>query len=653
MRKFLFIIFFLPILLHAQNYSDAQIKAAYIYNFIVNIEWSNEDDLSEFDITVFGEDTAIVPYLRSLAKTKTIRGLPIKIHKTTEFDDLLYFAPEVIFLTEDNASNIKRVYYEVLSEPVLIISDNANQQLYVMLNFIKTSNNKISFELNTKNIEDQSLKILPKLLVLGGTELDVKKLLKLKEQELQQEKDIVKQQEQKLLKQQSLIDSQLVSINKQNEIIEKRRKSIDSLVNQVQRQTEVLNLQSRNLEQLQLNVKTQQNILNQKIQELRVQKDSIDKQKILIHTQQAEIQGKLAKLDSLNADINQRQAQIDAQKSELSNLHGTVESQRKYMGFMGVILLLVIFIIFYVYNNFRQKKKLNDKLVQKNNEVEAQSEELQQINQEITTQRDHIQHQNEFITGSISYSKRIQEAILPSFVGLRKSFDTFLIYKPKDIVSGDFYWGAEIISKDFNYKFVAVVDCTGHGVPGALLSIVGSRLLSEIVNQHKIYDPAKILTMLNLLVVKTLKQKETNTGMNDGMDVVLCRIEMLDNKYNFTFAGAKRALFYYNSEKKEVERIKGSRLTIGGYIQNKNEKFENRTFIAHKNDTIYLMTDGYIDQNNKERKRFGSPRVKRLIAEIGHLSASEQYNAFEQKLNNWQKEEMQRDDITLLGLRIK
>lgn len=656
MSKYWFLILFLsPFLSGAQNYSDDQIKAAYIYKFLINIEWPQEDQIDEFKICVFGEDTDIEKYLQALSGSKKLRDIDIQIFSVNNIDDLVALSPQAVYITPNNSVNIKKIYYEFLASPVLLISDNATQLLYVMLNFKVSVDNKIAFDLNTKNIDDQGLTILPKLLVLGGTELQVRELYQLKEQELQDERLRVHEMEIKLLQQQSLIDSQLVEIQNQNKLIEIRKKSIDSLQNQIYVQKSILDNQSANLEELQMNIKMQQNVLSKHIFELRAQKDSILLQKNLISEKQAEIDEKLFKLDELNEEISQRETEINDQKNELSNLQGTVDNQRFYLSFMFIILALVVFIIIYIYRNYRQKQHLNDKLLQKNNEVEAQSEELQQINSELVSQKDYIQQQNDFITDSISYSKRIQNAMLPAFKGLRSNFDTFLIYKPKDIVSGDFYWGEEVITGSFDYKFIAVVDCTGHGVPGALLSIVGSRMLSEIVKQNRIYEPCEILTSLNKMIRGVLKQDndDIKPDTNEGMDVSLCRIERKNDEFDFVFAGAKQSIFFYNYQTKTVKRIKGSRLTIGGIFQNKNEKFESFNFSAKTNDVVYMLSDGYIDQNNNARKRFGTPRLTQLISESGNLSAAEQQNIFEQKLLQWQGHESQRDDITFLGLRIK
>ena len=255
-----------------------------------------------------------------------------------------------------------------------------------------------------------------------------------------------------------------------------------------------------------------------------------------------------------------------------------------------------------------------DKL-KKNIAIESDITEIKKANIEISAQ-------NKFIKSSINYAQTIQQAILPIKENIDKHLNNFIIYRPKDVVSGDFYWFTVVkdipLLKEVEYlKFIAAVDCTRHGVPGAFMSMIGSSLLNEIVKQRKIYEPKDILIQLNLGIRKSLKQDITEN--HDGMDLCLCRIEEEPhNSSNLTysplthsllthskpthskvtFVGAKRPLFYYKSQEKELKRIKGSRKSIGGYYQNNKVEFTNQEIILQKNDIIYLTTDGYIDQNN-------------------------------------------------------
>ena len=302
--------------------------------------------------------------------------------------------------------------------------------------------------------------------------------------------------------------------------------------------------------------------------------------------------------------------------------------------------------------------------------IESDITEIKEANIEIS-----LQHK--FITSSIRYAKTIQQAILPIQEVINENLNNFIIYRPKDVVSGDFYWFTVVkdipLLKKVEYlKFIAVVDCTGHGVPGAFMSMIANTLLNEIINKDQIYSPKDILTKLNLEIKQSLQQDITEN--HDGMDLCLCRIEEKQHKdttlknsnqthstlknsnqihYKITFSGAKRPLFYYKLQEKELVRQKGDRKSIGGIMQKYNKiVFTNKEIILQQNDLIYLTTDGYIDQNNKKRKRFGTKKFENILNKIANMELSEQKQILETELDNWQRNEKQRDDITVVGIKL-
>ncbi|WP_338793551.1 tetratricopeptide repeat protein [Bernardetia sp. Wsw4-3y2] len=270
---------------------------------------------------------------------------------------------------------------------------------------------------------------------------------------------------------------------------------------------------------------------------------------------------------------------------------------------------------------------------------------------------DTIQNKNRNITDSIRYAQTIQEAVLPSHERMSQYLpDYFVLFRPKDIVSGDFYWFSHIDK----YTFVATVDCTGHGVPGAFMSMIGHSILNEIVNEKKIFDPSEILEQLNIQVRKALKQERQLKGENDranddGMDVAFCRLEYKDNHTEVAFTGAKRPFIYTlpnDSNGREAFYLRGDNKTIGG-IRNKLDKnFKTQFIDLPKGAMIYLTTDGYADQNNNQQEKFGTPKLLRLLQEISVLKLYEQKAKMEQTLDLHQRGEEQRDDISMIGIRV-
>jgi two-component system, sensor histidine kinase LadS len=289
----------------------------------------------------------------------------------------------------------------------------------------------------------------------------------------------------------------------------------------------------------------------------------------------------------------------------------------------------------------------------KQEEILTQNEELYQQREEIMAQRDFIETKNielseinQSVSQSIQYASTIQKALLPSEVEIKKELtDFFALNIPRDVVSGDFYW----YSKLENYMFFAVVDCTGHGVPGAFMSMIGNTLLHEIVIETKNYDPATILELLNVGVSEALRQKET--GNTDGMDVCLCRIENLgSNTYEIVFAGAKRPLFI--SQNNEIHTLKGSRKQIGGLQMKTEMTFQNQRFIVYKGDCLYLSSDGLIDVPNPARQKFGLEKLKTLLLLYGKENMEHQKQYLIDELKQFQQNAIHRDDIMFVGVKV-
>jgi len=287
------------------------------------------------------------------------------------------------------------------------------------------------------------------------------------------------------------------------------------------------------------------------------------------------------------------------------------------------------------------------KLKEQEREIRQKNEELNQQKDELYEQKEEIELINKQINSSIKYAKTIQNSILPLIKNIEKDFDTFVIFKPKAIVSGDFYWYTKISDKEF---YFAAVDCTGHGVPGAFMSLIGSRILSSIILDKNIKDPKTILEMLNKEVIKALKQDQTDN--NDGMDLCFCKvIKSRINDYEIIFTGAKRPLFYYQKTEKQINTLKADRKSIGGIRKKTEINFTNQVIYLAKNDIIYLSTDGIIDQNAENRKRFGTSNFTNLLDEIKDFDLEKQKTLIEDSIEIFQKQEEQRDDITLFAIK--
>ena len=224
--------------------------------------------------------------------------------------------------------------------------------------------------------------------------------------------------------------------------------------------------------------------------------------------------------------------------------------------------------------------------------------------------------------------------------------DHFIIFYPKDIVSGDFYWLHELKDSEKPTVFIAVVDCTGHGVPGSLMSMIANTLLNELVVQKGISEPNLVLTALHSSIRLYLKQDENEN--HDGMDVCLCRIISTASTHEITYAGAKRPLFCVKAGK--LVELKGTRKSIGG-IQDEYKEFTQENITLYANDCMYLTSDGFIDQNNKQRERFATHRFTELLLTLYTLPCVEQKEKMETIFAQFTQDTQQRDDVTVWGIR--
>ncbi len=273
--------------------------------------------------------------------------------------------------------------------------------------------------------------------------------------------------------------------------------------------------------------------------------------------------------------------------------------------------------------------------------------ERKKANLLLAEQKKIIEQKNKDILDSINYAKRIQNAIFPPEELVKELVpQSFVLFKPKDIISGDFYW----VEKFDNKTYIAAVDCTGHGVPGALMSIVGYNLLSKSINEHEHTKPSEILYELSNGINKTLRQSIESSGIKDTMDIALCSIDRESN--TLEFAGAYNSL--YLIRKGELIEIPADRFPIGVFLSGKLQEFTNHEMQVEKGDTIYLFSDGYPDQ-------FGGPKGKKLkykgfkeiLLSVQHLPMNEQKNALNKTIEEWKwMSEEQTDDILIIGVRI-
>jgi serine phosphatase RsbU (regulator of sigma subunit) len=307
-----------------------------------------------------------------------------------------------------------------------------------------------------------------------------------------------------------------------------------------------------------------------------------------------------------------------------------------------IIPLILIGNFFYI--KWREKKNLYEKQVLEE-KISIRTVEVLQQKFELEKKNELIAEKNKEMTDSLNYARRIQAAILPKTEVITKIFpESFILYLPKDIVSGDFYSFAQ---KD-NKIILAACDCTGHGVAGAIMSMIGSSLLNQIINEKGITDPAEILNQLNTGIIETLKQNENSS--HDGMDVALCSFDL--HTRELIFAGANRPLWFVRDNQLEV--LKSDKFPIGGLQIEHNESFIDQKINLQKNDVIYIFSDGYADQiGGMLGKKLMTKKLKEVLLSIHEKPMKEQGAYLHQFIKDWMGGEFEQvDDLMVIGIRI-
>ncbi len=345
-----------------------------------------------------------------------------------------------------------------------------------------------------------------------------------------------------------------------------------------------------------------------------------------------------------NKNIEEMQTRFDTEKKEkeiqllqkdknirelqMSEQQANINRQRIVIYSVAGGLALILTLIFFIWKSYREKKKINTGLELKNTEINLQ--------------KNLIEGKNLLITDSIDYARNIQNAILPSDETIHKNIqDSFILFMPKDIVSGDFYFMKPIGDS----VFIASVDCTGHGVPGAFMSVMAFNMLENILADKKLLQPALILDELNKMVLETLHQETENSSAKYGMDISLIAIDKKQNKIEF--AGAHNPLCIVRDSK--LMEIKADKTTIGMA----KEKFTNHVVEVQKNDMLYMFTDGYPDQKGgPQNKKFFVSEFKNLLASISKNNSLQQKEILYKTFTDWKSSSEQIDDVLVIGIRL-
>lgn len=351
----------------------------------------------------------------------------------------------------------------------------------------------------------------------------------------------------------------------------------------------------------------------------------------------------------IDVELEQRISEIENEKRNLSFEKEKLAEKNKRMWAMNEVV-------------YKEKKKVDEELEKLNEEkaklelaknklddkvkkLWATSTAVHKEKERINILKQEIERKHQEIVDSVTYAQRIQEAILPARTEINQVVPLNLImFKPRDIVSGDFYW----FSQKGEESILACVDCTGHGVPGAFMSMIGNTLLNQIVNERDIVQPNLILNELNKEITNALKQDVVGSDSRDGMDISIISVNYKKNRLQY--AGANRPLYFIREN--ELIETKANKVAIGGHMQEEEKNFTNHVFDLQQHDTIYLSTDGYADQFNPSDKKLMTMRFKEILLSIQHLTMPEQEKYLAQYIDEWRGTMEQTDDVLVIGVRV-
>jgi serine phosphatase RsbU (regulator of sigma subunit) len=615
-----------------QAVTEDWLKSEYTVLLAGYFTWPEEEKIDTFTIGVLSSES-VYTQLSLKSEMQEFKQKPFRVIYFNRPGELQ--PVNILFAGEKRNKSIRKVYNRLAEKPVLLVTDSCMEYEFTMLNLMgmNLAGTK-PFRINKNNIDKAGLSVSSKILLVGGSEEDLRDIyheLELEGNKMRTELDTLSRELEG--KQRELAESERELAKRSNEI--------DLLVREIETQTDQLTTLSDSIDLKQMDLVAKIRLLANQEQKIKLRENEIN-------TLNAEISGKEMEIDERSRiiqkqmdDIVLQTAMMKEQQKILDSQKIQIERQKMVLWFFGILSVLILGLGFVIFLAYRIKIRANRILREKNHIIEDQKR--------------NILKQNENITASIYYALTIQQAILPEEDKLKRLFDCFIIYMPKDIVSGDFYWFSRRGRKKTGERSFcfAVVDCTGHGVPGGFLSMIGSRTLDSIVNEQKIEQTDEILELMDKRIRQALNQQKSDN--EDGMDVCLCRLtypgdEVKDDTVYLSFSGARRSL-YLIRQGQDAEIIRGVRRTIGGKYFNPTPFLKNELALK-KGDRIYLTSDGLTDQHSPQREKFGTGRFINFLNTSSSLGMKEQQSGLEEEIYRFMNPEIQRDDITIMGIKL-
>lgn len=599
---------------------DNPTRALYVFDLAKYIDYGPEfADSATFKIGVLVGEYDLVEEMANLAKTRTqIQDKPVTVAGFRKLESLTHV--QVLYVNKNAGFKLDKIKDKIAGQKTMLITEGYEFR-ESMMNFIVVEG-KPRFDINEEYVNQEGMTVPQSLLFTAiKTKEDWQNLFDIASQEIEVQKETIRKQLetievqlQEILQQKALLDSLDKEIIAKEKDLNDKQIALSKQIRQINRQKGQISIQKHTIERQQNAVKEQQDTLAQQKKMIALQVASIDEQLQRISEQEDKIKVQLA----------------------------TLEKQKLILYFVLLALLLVSFLGYYIYRGYKIKKEANIKLEEKNRTISLQKDEIEKQRDLAAAQRDQIAYQKKHIEDSIMYAKRIQTALIPSLELFSDKLEHFVLYKPLAIVSGDFYW----VSTQGNLQIIIAADCTGHGVPGAFMSMLGVTMLNEIVIGKNIYMPHQIIENLRAGVIKALKQVAEEDSVKDGMDIAVCVVDF--DKNLLYFSGANNPLYLIRGG--ELTHYRPDKMPVA--IHYKMDPFTLQTIDLKKGDAFYIFSDGYADQfGGVKEKKFMSKKLKETLIEMSGEPMLRQGERLNEIFEEWRGDNAQIDDVTMIGVR--
>ncbi len=596
-------------------------RAVFIFDIAKYIEYGpGFADSSVFRIGILDKDVELFFEMGNMRKTRTkIQDKPVELVKFNSENQITH--TQILYVNKAGGFNLNKVKAAIEKHQTLLMTEGYEFR-ESMINFMGVEGEMPKYSVNEDLINKAGMKVNSNMMFQAiKTKEDWENLFGKANEQIIIQRDTIRQQ--------------LEMINTQKAEILHQKALLDSLDKEIATKEKTLNEKQKVLDRQFVQISKQQGEISVQKKTIVVQQNEVQVQKDTLSNQKGKIAIQMARIDDQLKKIGEQEGKIKVQLV-------AIEKQKLVLYFVLFALLLVSILGYYIYRGYKIKKEANIRLEEKNRTILMQKDEIEKQRDLAAAQRDQIGYQKRHIEDSIMYAKRIQTALIPSLELFSDKLEHFVLYKPLAIVSGDFYW----VSAQSNPQVIISADCTGHGVPGAFMSMLGVTLLNEIVNGKHILMPDQIIENLRQGIIKSLKQVAEEDSIKDGMDIAVCVVDF--DKNILWYAGANSPLYLVRGG--ELIHYRADKMPVA--IHYKMEPFTLHKIDLQRGDAFYIFSDGFADQfGGPKQKKFMSLQLRETLVAMAGKPMLQQGEELNEIFEEWRGDGPQIDDMTLIGIR--